>query len=401
MDRCFRNDFSVFDAHPSLIYLDTAASAQKPRPVLAAMQSFHEESYANIHRGVYALSQRATELFEQSRKKVQRLLNAPSPDEVIFTRGATESINLVAYAWGERFIGPGDEILVTLFEHHSNLVPWQQLAARKGAVVKYVGLDDTGELSVDSFRRQLSSRTKMFAVTQLANGIGLAPPLELLIPEAKAVGAHVLVDAAQSVSHRPIDVAKLGADFVAFSGHKLYGPTGIGVLWGRKELLLKMPPFLSGGDMIRTVSTEGSTFAALPAKFEAGTPNIAGAIGLGAAIDYVLKIGLLTIAEHEDQLVRQLETELQALPDVQILGPAGKHHALLTFVTKSVHPHDLAQILDQEGVAIRAGHHCAQPLINALGLHASARISFGIYNMKEDVSRAVQAVDKAIRFFRR
>lgn len=398
LESSLRKDFPIL-ASSDLVYLDSGATTQKPRSVIDAVSKTYEENYANIHRGVYELSQRATELYEASREKVQRFLNARYHEEIIFTRNATEAINLVAYSWGERFAAPGDEILITLLEHHANFVPWQLLEKRRGVKVRYTKLNADGTLSLDDFKKKLSGRTKLVAFTLLANGIGLTPPVKEMIACAKDVGAHVLLDAAQAVAHQPVDVQALGADFLAFSGHKLYGPSGIGALWGRKEILVEMPPYQSGGDMVRSVSTEETTFNALPYRFEAGTPHISGAIGLGAAIDYVLDIGFDAIVKHEAQLIKLLEESLSSIPQVGILGPIGAHHALVCFTVEGVHPHDLAQFLDREGIAIRAGHHCAQPLLRHFGLSSSARASLGVYNQVKDILELAEAIRKAVTFF--
>ena len=394
-----RKDFPIFEDE-SLVYLDTGASAQKPKRVLDALHEFYSRGYANIHRGVYGLSESATVRYDETRVKVARFLNAASPEEIIFTHGTTEGINLVASSWGGVNLQAGDEIILTLFEHHANFVPWQRIAEARGATIRYLFPADDLSFSLENFRALLSSKTKLVAVTQLANALGVRPPLAEVIRASHAVGAKVMVDGAQGVTHGLTDVQALDADFYVFSGHKLYGPTGIGVLYGKLDLLRNMPPFLSGGDMIRKVSIEGTEFADPPARFEAGTPDIAGVIGLSAAIDYVTELGREEIVRHEDALVGLCEEGLRSLPGITVLGPKGEHHGLLVFDCSGVHPHDLAQALAADGVCVRAGHHCNQPLLTHLKLPATTRMSFGVYNNERDVERAVESVKKAIRFFR-
>lgn len=395
----WRRDFPLL-ANSSVAYLDSAASAQKPARVLEALDTFYRSQYANIHRGVYTLSQEATIAYESARETVRTFLNAPSSSEVIFTHGATEGINLVASSFGEAFLRPGDELMVTVLEHHANFVPWQQLAARRGITIHYIGLNSSRQLDMDHFNRVLSPRVKLLAVTQLANALGIRPPVAEMIRACQGTGTHVLVDAAQSIAHGGVDVRALGADFVVFSGHKLYGPTGIGVLWGREALLDRMPPFLTGGDMIRTVSVRGTEWNELPAKFEAGTPHIAGAIGLAAAIDYLTGIGLEAIDREERAIVRKLESSLSDVPGVSLIAEKGTHEALVCFEVEGIHPHDVGQFLSSREVAVRAGHHCAQPLMEALGVNASTRASVGLYNTEEDIVRLAEALTAARKFFR-
>jgi len=395
----FKKDFPIL-ADGKIAYFDSAASAQKPSIVLDAIDSFYKTSYANVHRGVYSLSQQATEKYEASREIVRSFINAKTISEVIFTKGTTEAINLVAYTWGRKNLTAGDEVLVTIAEHHSNIVPWQILAIEKGIIVKFVLIKKNGEIDLNSFHNLLSPKTKLFAVTMLANGIGIVPPYREMIATAKQQGVVTLLDAAQVVSHEKVDVQELGCDFLAFSGHKLYAPTGIGVLWGRESLLEAMPPFMGGGDMIRKVSVEGTDFNDLPYKFEAGTPPIVEAVGLGKAIEYVQSIGLENINLHEALLIQKMEAEIGKISEIEMLGEVGKHKALISLVSKTVHAHDLAQFLDNEGVCVRAGHHCAQPLMRALGITASARASLGLYNTFEDVDRLVSALQNAVRYFK-
>ena len=385
----------------SIVFLDSAASAQKPEAVLDAQDRFYRAGYANIHRGVYELSANATVQFDLVREKVAQLLNAQATEEIIFTSGATESFNLVAYSWGRSQLRVGDEIIVSLLEHHANFVPWQQLANEVGAKIKYVAPDQDGVLQLATVREAITDRTRLVAVTALANAIGTATPIKEIIDLSHAVGAVVVVDAAQSITHGRTDVQALDADFLAFSGHKLYGPTGTGVLYGKRKLLDLMPPFLTGGDMIVTVGVEGTTFAEPPHRFEAGTPNIAGIVGLGAAIDYFIAADPVQIEAYELFLVGELERKLAAVEGIRILGPIGRHRGLVTFVSDLVHPHDMAQVLSSKQVAVRAGHHCAQPLMKHLGITASTRASVALYTTEEDIDALVGGVQAALSFFSR
>jgi cysteine desulfurase/selenocysteine lyase len=399
-----RADFPILATRtPSgapLVYLDSAATTQHPRQVIQAVTEVYEQSYANVHRGIHWLSDRVTDLFEQARDKTQSFIHAPAREEVIFTRGATESINLVARSWGDAFLRPGDEILLTELEHHANIVPWHDVAARTGACVRFCPIADDGRLDREAFDRLLTERTRMVAVTAVSNVLGTINPVAEIVAHARAVGAATLIDVAQSAPHEPLDVQQLGADFVAFSGHKMLGPSGVGVLWGRAELLDAMPPFLGGGNMIRRVTTEGYAPAELPAKFEAGTPPIAPVIGLGAAIDYLNGVGLDAIAAHERALTRRAHERLAQIEGVRILGPAPEHKAgIIGFAVEGVHAHDVAQVLDQHGVAIRAGHHCAMPLHKRLGLAATARASFYLYSTADEVETLAQALVAARGLF--
>jgi cysteine desulfurase / selenocysteine lyase len=383
-----------------LVFLDNAASTQRPRQVIDAISHVYEHSYANVHRGIYELSERATELYEQAREKVRSLLNAADSAEIIFTRGTTESINLVARSWGDANLRAGDEILLTEMEHHANIVPWHQVAERTGAVVKFVPITDDGQLILESFDSLLTERTKLVAVTAVSNVLGTINPLEQIIERAHAVGALVVVDAAQSVPHLATDVQRLQCDFLAFSGHKMLGPTGIGVLYGRKEFLDAMPPFLGGGSMIRRVRLDGFEPAELPAKFEAGTPPFVEAIALTAAIEYLERIGLDQIHEHEVALARLAHQRLSSIAGIKFLGPESEHKSgIVSFTLAGVHGHDLAQVLDHHGVAIRAGHHCTMPLHKRLGIHASARASFYLYNTSAEVEQLGIAVEAAQQLF--
>jgi cysteine desulfurase/selenocysteine lyase len=381
-----------------LVYLDSAASAQKPRAVIDAVRDFYETSYANIHRGVYELSERATRLHDEARSKVAGLLGADA-GEIVFVRNATEAINLVAWSFGRSQLRAGDEILITELEHHSNIVPWQLLCEEKGARLVVAPVDDRGVLLVDAFEALLSERTRLAAFTHVSNALGTVNPVAELAALAHRAGARVLVDGAQAVPRLPVDVRALGCDFYAFSGHKLYGPTGVGCLYGRRELLEAMPPWQGGGDMISEVRFEKTTFAEVPHRFEAGTPDIAGAVGLGAAIDYVRELGLERIAAHERELLRYGSELLAGVRGLRLVGTAPEKTGVLSFVLDGVHPHDVGTVLDQEGVAIRAGHHCAQPLLERLGLPATARASLGVYNTRGDLDRLAEGVEKVLEVF--
>lgn len=381
-----------------LAFLDTAASAQRPLAVIEAVDHYERTSHANVHRGVYQLSQKATDAFEGARERVRRFLNASSLKEVVFTRGTTESINLVAQSWGQR-LGPGDEILITWMEHHANIVPWQMLCQRTGATLKVAPIDRRGELDLDAFRALISSRTKLVAFTQVSNALGTVLPIKDLIAAARAVGALTLVDGAQAVAHQRIDVQALDCDFYAFSSHKLYGPTGIGVLWARESVLREMPPWQGGGDMILTVSFSGTTYNDLPYRFEAGTPNISGAVGLAAAIDYLDALGVERAHAHEQRLLTRATAALKAIEGLQIIGEAKEKSGVISFVLEGVHPHDLGTILDDEGVAVRTGHHCAMPVMDFFDVPATARASFGCYSDDADIEQLVRALGRAREVF--
>lgn len=385
-----------------LVYLDNGASTQRPRQVIQAMVDTYERDYANVHRGIHWLSDRSTDLFEQARGKVQAFINAAAPEEIIFTSGTTASINLVARSWGDANLKAGDEILLTEMEHHSNLVPWQQVAERTGAVLRYIPITDDGLLGLDQLDTLLTGRTKILAVTAISNVLGTINPLSMLIERAHAVGAVVLVDAAQSVAHQATDVQKLGVDFLAFSGHKMLGPSGVGVLYGRRELLDAMPPFLGGGSMIRRVKLEGFEPADLPAKFEAGTPPIVPAIGLGAAIDYLTNVGLGSVHAHEVRLTERAHQLLGELGGAHLLGPTpDKKAGIVSFTLDKIHAHDIAQLLDRRGIAVRAGHHCTMPLHKRLKVTASTRASFFLYNTLEEVEQFAAGLREIKHVFRR
>lgn len=382
-----------------LIFLDSAASAQKPRQVLEAIKAGYENEYANVHRGMYELSEKATSNFELARKKVRHFLNAASDREIIFTRGATDSINLAAYTWGEANLKEGDEIILSGAEHHSNIVPWQILQARKGFTIKVVPVDDAGNFMFDNYLELLSEKTKLVSVMHVSNVLGTVFPVKEITRKAHEAGALVLIDGCQGATHMPVDVQDIGCDFYAFSGHKLYGPTGIGVLYGRLSVLENMPPFEGGGDMIKSVSFAESVWAAPPARFEAGTPPIMQAVGLGYAIDYVSGIGMAEIDAHERRLCRILQEQTASVEGVRILGTAENKAAVVSFVTDFAHPQDIAMVLDQEGIAVRTGHHCAQPLHERFGVPVSVRASLGVYNTQEDIEVFVKALHKVKRFF--
>ena len=397
-----RKDFPIFETRmhgKPLTYLDSAASAQKPRQVIDAMSDFYGAHYANIHRGVYQLSAEATQRYESVRSDVARFIGVPDPREVIFVRNATEAINLVARTFGEQEIRSGDEIVITTMEHHANIVPWQMLAERRGAVLRVAAIDDDGVLDVDHLVSLLGPRTRILAFAEISNALGTINPVAKLTAIARERGITTLVDGAQAVPHRPVDVDALGCDFYAFSGHKVFGPTGAGVLYGRMPLLESMPPFLGGGDMIESVSFEGTTFAPVPQKFEAGTPDIASVIGFGAAVEYLEAIGMDRIAAYEQSLLVYATQQLEEIPGLRIIGRSKEKAAVISFVLEDVHPHDIGTVLDGEGIAIRAGHHCAQPLMNRMGVPATARASFSFYNTRDDVDRLVAALQTTLELF--
>jgi cysteine desulfurase/selenocysteine lyase len=385
----------------SLAYLDNAASAQRPQAVIETLDDFYRTRYANIHRGVHTLSEEATAAYEEARDKVAAFVNAPDRRGVIFTRNTTEAINLVAYTWGLANVGLGDRIIVTGMEHHSNLLPWQMVAREAGAELAYVSVTGDGRLDLDALDRLLQDPVKLVAFMHVSNVLGTVNPARQIVARGHAAGARVLVDAAQSVPHVPVDVEALDCDFLAFSGHKMCGPTGVGVLVGRPELLEEMPPFLVGGGMIGRVGRAKATWADLPWKFEAGTPPIAEVVGLGAAVDYLSAVGMDAIWSHEQELAAYALERLAEIPGVRVVGPPAEERCgVVSFTVESIHPHDLAQVLDLEGIAIRAGHHCAQPLHESLGLGATARASFYLYNTREEVDRLVEGIQRAQGFFR-
>jgi cysteine desulfurase/selenocysteine lyase len=382
-----------------LVYLDSAATAQKPRAVIDALVRYYEHDNANIHRGVHTLSVRATEAHDEARETVRRFIQAADAGEIIFVRSATEAINLVAETYGRANVGEGDEVLITAMEHHSNIVPWQILCEEKRAHLRVAPINDAGELELDAFEKLLSPRTRIVAVTHVSNALGTVNPIRTIVQLAHAHDVPVLVDGAQAVPHLPVDVQALGCDFYAFSGHKVYGPTGIGVLYGKEEVLAEMPPYQGGGDMISSVTFEKTTYNVVPYRFEAGTPDIAGAIGLGAALEYVSKLGMDNIAAHEHDLLTYATDKVGAVSGVRLIGTARERAGVLSFVMEGVHPHDLGTILDRDGIAIRTGHHCAQPVMERFGIPATARASFAVYNTRADVDALVEGMRKAHEVF--
>jgi cysteine desulfurase/selenocysteine lyase len=383
-----------------LVYLDSAASAQKPRAVIDAESAVYERSYANIHRGVHRLSMLATDAYEKARDKVRRFLGAGESREIVLLRGTTEAVNLVAQSWGRRNVGAGDEVLITGLEHHSNIVPWQMLCEEKGASLRVAPIDDAGEVDMEAFVRLLSPRTRLVAVSHVSNALGTVNPVRRMCDLAHAAGAVVLVDGAQAVPHLEVDVRAIGCDFYAFSGHKVYGPSGTGALYGRESLLEAMPPWQGGGDMIASVTFEKTTWNELPYKFEAGTPNIAGGIALGAAVDWVEKTGLPAIAAHEHDLLLHGTRLLEEIPGLRIVGTAREKAGVLSFVLDGVHPHDVGTILDHEGIAVRTGHHCAQPVMDRYAIPATTRASLAAFNTREELEALARGIRKVQEMFR-
>jgi len=398
-----RADFPVLNQTVSghqLAYLDNGASTQKPSQVIDVIKEFYENDNSNVHRGIHTLSQRATDRFEGARKTVQQFINAESEAEIIFTRGTTEAINLIAQSFVRDSFSAGDEVLISAMEHHSNIVPWQMLEQQIGIKLRVIPINDKGELLYDEFEKLLSEKTKLLAVTQLSNALGTITPLKKMIDAAHAVGAKVLVDGAQAIAHTEVDVQALDCDFYAFSGHKIFSPTGIGVLYGKRALLDAMPPYQGGGDMIKVVSFSGTEFNELPYKFEAGTPNIAGAIGLAAGLDYVDNIGIAAIAEYEHNLLEYATEKMLAIEGLRIIGTAAKKASIISFEIDGVHASDLGTLLDSQGVAIRVGHHCAMPVMEFFGVNATTRASLAFYNNKADIDALVAAVNKAVSMLR-
>ena len=397
-----RRDFPILqqqiNGHP-LVYLDNAATTQKPECVIEAISNYYRRDNANVHRGVHTLSDRATHAFEQARQTVAGFLRSPRPEQVIWTSGTTAAINLVAHSWGRSTLRPGDRVLVSWLEHHSNIVPWQLVAAATGAEVVPIPVSDAGEIDLDALAGLLDARVKLVAVNHVSNALGTVNPVAEIVRLAKSAGALVLIDGAQSVAHWPVDVTALGCDFFAMSGHKLFGPTGIGVLWGRESLLDAMPPFLGGGEMIDQVGFPTTTFSGLPFKFEAGTPNIAGAIGLAAAIDYLGTIDRRAAAQHEEALLARTLALAQEVAGLRRVGSPAHAAGIFSFLLAGAHPSDVGMLLDQQGIAVRTGHHCAQPLMERLGIPGTVRVSFSIYNTQEDVTRLFEGIHRAQRLF--
>ena len=397
-----RQDFPILNEQvhgKPLVYLDNAATAQKPKQVIEALDTYYRESNSNIHRGVHTLSEKATAIYEKARGKVKDYINADSTKEIVFVRGATEAINLVAQSFGRSTLKAGDEIIITELEHHSNIVPWQILGEQTGAKLNYIPINDAGELILEEYEKLLSDKTRIVAVGHISNALGTVNPIKTIIDKAHAVGAKVLVDGAQAVPHTLVDVQELNCDFYVFSGHKLFGPTGIGVLYGKEALLESMPPYQGGGDMIQMVTMKKSTYNVLPYKFEAGTPHIAGVIGLGAAIDYVNDLGLESAAQYEIELLDYANEQAAQVAGLNFVGTAKNKTSILSFTLDGIHPHDIGTILDGEGVAIRAGHHCAMPVMERFSIPATARASFAFYNPREEVDALIKAIDKCQKVF--
>ncbi len=397
-----RADFPILHQEVNgrtLAYLDNAASAQRPRQVIDAVSHYYSSDHANVHRGVHTLSQRATDAFEGARAKVRRFINAGSDKEIVWTRGTTEAINLVAQSWGRTHLGEGDEVLITWLEHHANIVPWQIVCEQTGARLVVTPMDDTGQIRLDEFERLLGPKTRMVALGHVSNALGTVNPVRDVVAMAKARDVPVLLDGAQAVPHMAVDVQDLDCDFYAFSGHKMFGPTGIGVLYGRESMLAEMPPWQGGGDMILAVSFDGTVYNELPWKFEAGTPNIAGAVGLGAAVDYLDGIGMSNIANREASLLAHATRVLEEVPGLRIIGTAPGKAAVISFILEGIHPHDIGTIVDHEGIAIRTGHHCAMPIMEHFGVPATARASFAFYNTEEEADRLAQALLKVREMF--
>jgi len=400
--RAVREDFPILGQTvfgKPLVYLDNAATAQKPRAVIDAITRFYTMDNSNIHRGLHALSERATAAYEGCRSKARAFINAADDREIVFVRGTTEAINLVAHSYGRPHVGPGDEVLITAMEHHSNIVPWQILCEEKGARLRVAPIGDDGDLLMDELERLLTPRTRIVSIAHVSNALGTINPVRRIVEMAHQKKIPVLVDGAQAAPHHPIDVRELGCDFYALSGHKMFGPTGVGVLYGRADLLEAMPPYQGGGDMISSVTFEKTTYNRLPYKFEAGTPHIAGVIGLGAAIDYLQGIDAAGRIAHEEQLLKYATEKIEALPRVRLIGTAREKTSVLSFVIDGVHPHDIGTILDREGIAIRAGHHCAQPLMDRFGVPATARASLALYNTREEIDALVAGIRKVLEVF--
>ena len=397
-----RDDFPILKQQVNgnrLVYLDNGATSQKPQSVIDAIVEYYATTNSNVHRGVHTMSQQATDGYEGARSKVRKFLNASKDKEIIFTRNTTEGVNLVAHSYGRKNIGPGDDIIVSNMEHHSNIVPWQMLCEENGANLKVVPIDDSGELVMDEYQKLLSPRTKLVSITHVSNALGTILPAKQIVQMAHSYGAPVLLDGAQAVPHMPVDVQDLDCDFYVFSGHKLFGPTGIGILYGKENYLESMPPFLGGGDMIKSVTFEKTLYNDLPYKFEGGTPDISGAIGLGAAIDYVNSLGFDQITAHEDALLQYGTEALESIGGVHIVGTAARKAGILSFVMDMAHPHDIGTILDEQGIAIRTGHHCAQPVMQRFQIPATARASLAFYNTKEDIDALVKGIDRVIEVF--
>jgi len=397
-----REDFPILKTSVKgkpLVYLDNAATSQKPAAVIERLARYYREENANIHRGVHMLSEKATDQYEKSREEARRFLNAPSPQEIIFTRGTTEAINLVAQSFGRSILKPGDEVMISTLEHHSNIVPWQMVCEQTGAKLRVIPISDAGEILFEEFEKLLSEKTKILAVGHVSNSLGTVNPIQEMIAKAHRAGAKVLIDGAQGAPHFPIDVQTLDCDFYAFSGHKIFGPTGIGILYGKAELLNAMPPYQGGGDMIRQVTFDKTTYNALPYKFEAGTPHIAGAIGLGEALRYLRRFDPAAVMQYEQQLLDYATQSLSEIQGIKIIGTAREKASVVSFTLEGVHPHDIGTILDNQGIAIRTGHHCTMPLMLRLGLPATARASLAFYNTREEIDVLARGIHEVKRMF--
>lgn len=395
-----REMFPILSRHlndKELIYLDNAATSQKPQVVIDALSNYYSNYNANIHRGIHTLAEEATAAYESTRVTVRKFINAAFPEEIIFTRGATEGINLVAYTWGRKNIRAGDEIIISGMEHHSNIVPWQMLCEDKKSILKIIPVTDNGELDIEAYRNLLSSKTKLVSVVHVSNSLGTINPVKEIIDAAHRVGATVMIDGAQSTVHLDIDVQQLDCDFFAFSGHKVYGPTGVGVLYGKKDLLQSMPPFMGGGEMIKEVTFEKTTYADLPYKYEAGTPNIADTVALKSALDFINETGKDAIRKHENDLLQYAAANLETLPGLRIIGTAKEKVSVVSFVIKNMHPQDIGVLLDNQGIAVRTGHHCTQPIMARFGIPGTVRASFAMYNTKGEIDRLVNGLEKAIK----
>lgn len=398
-----RQDFPILQEkinNKFLVYFDNTSTTQKPRSVISALENYYFHDNANVHRGVHKLAERATAAYENAREKVRTFINAKTTQEIIFVRGATEAINLVAQSYGRAKLKNGDEIIISALEHHSNIVPWQMICEQTGAILRVVNINDAGEIDLDHYQSILTDRTKFVAIAHASNVLGTINPIKKMISAAHALNVPVLIDGAAATSHSSIDVQDLDCDFYAFSGHKIYGPTGIGVLYGKAALLNTMPPYQGGGEMIKKVTFAKTEYADLPQKFEAGTPNIAGAIGLGAAIDYLIALGFENIMDHEQELLKSATTKLSAMKGLRIIGTAAEKVGIISFILDDIHPHDVATILDTEGIAVRAGHHCAMPLMERFQIPGTTRVSFGIYNTTAEIDVLMTAINKVLQFFK-
>jgi len=397
-----RSDFPILKQivnNKPLVYLDNAATSQKPQAVIDSMSKYYVEENSNIHRGVHFLSDKATQSYEAARIKIQKHINAKHPEEIIFVRGTTEAINLAAYSYGRHYLKAGDEVIISAMEHHSNIVPWQMLRDEKGVVLRVIPINDRGELFIDKYEKMINEKTKLVAVVHISNVLGTINPIKEMIGLAHRNGIPFLVDGAQSIAHLKIDVQELDCDFFAFSGHKMYGPTGVGVLFGKRNLLQEMPPYQGGGDMIKSVSFEKTIYHDLPHKFEAGTPNIAGGVGMGATIDYINRIDFDAAIRHEHQLLEYATEKLSAIAGLRIIGTAKEKASVISFVIDNIHPHDIGTILDDDGIAIRTGHHCAQPVMKCFEVPATARASFAMYNTTEEVDALIKGIQRVIKVF--